>query len=136
MRRPVAIRLEVAVASGTLKAAAVLRFPVVPVRYHYPRCGTVVALERDAYLADKSVTPYPLEGWRYAPIDGDYDAADGVRITCGEGETDGEGYGEDFYLNFVRFEDGRAVGVHPESEFVELAPEGPPSPRGPDRGPG
>lgn len=119
-----------------LKAAAALRFAVVSVRYHCPRCGTVVTLERDAYLADKSVTPYPLEGWSYVPVEGDYDEADGVRITCGDGETDGEGCGEDFYLNFVRFEEGREVGVRPESEFVELAPEGPQSPRGPDGGSG
>jgi hypothetical protein len=71
----------------------------------------------------------------HAPIGG-HDDADGVRITCGEGETDEQGCGEDYYLNVVRFEGGRAVGVRPESEVVELAPEKPPSPRGPDRDPG
>jgi len=91
-----------------------------------------VSLEREGYLADKSVTPYPLEGWTYADVGGDYAAADGVRIRCGEGETDGEGCGEPFYLNFVRFEDGREVVPRPESEFVDLAPPGPRGPRGPD----
>jgi hypothetical protein len=71
----------------------------------------------------------------HAPIGG-HDDADGVRITCGEGETAGEGCGEGSSLDVVRFEGGRAVGVRPESEVVELAPEKPPSPRGPDRDPG
>lgn len=106
-----------------------------PVRYYCPRCETVVTLQRSAYLADKSVTPYPLEGWSYTGIDGDYDEADGIRIVCGEGETDGDGCGEPFYVNFVRFEDGQEVQPALESERVQLAPEGPPTPRTPD-GPG
>ena len=105
---------------------------MVSVRYYCPHCGTVVSLEREGYLADKSVTPYPLEGWTYADVGGDYDAADGVRIRCGEGETEGEGCGDFYYLNFVRFEEGREVAVRPESEYVELAPENPRGPRGPD----
>jgi len=28
-----------------------------PVTYYCPHCGTLVELERDGYLADKSVTP-------------------------------------------------------------------------------
>ena len=104
---------------------------MVSVRYHCPRCGTVVTLERDAYLADKSVTPYPFEGWDYADQGEDYEAADGVRIVCGRGETEGEGCGEDYYLNFVRFEDGREVTAPPESTVVELASEGPDWPTGP-----
>ena len=101
----------------------------VPVRYYCPRCETAVTLERSAYLADKSVTPVPLEGWTYTDVDGDYDAADGVRIVCGEGETDGEGCCEPYYLNFVRFEAGEAVEPAPEPERVELAD--PHRPRGP-----
>lgn len=104
---------------------------MVSVRYHCPRCETIVTLERDAYLADKSVTPYPLEGWTYAGVDEDFEDADGVRIVCGEGETDEAGCGEPYYLNFVRYEDGREVGVRPASEYVELAPDRPRSP-GPD----
>ncbi|MEZ3164047.1 hypothetical protein ABNG03_07860 [Halorubrum sp. RMP-47] len=83
-----------------------------PVTYYCPHCGTLVALEREGYLADKSVTPYPLEGWTYVdptePFDADEagggsetesesdaagddgadDAADvdGVRFVCGESE--------------------------------------------------
>lgn len=99
-----------------------------PVRYSCPRCETVVTLGRPGYLADKSVTPYPLEGWPYAAVDGD--DADGIRIVCGEGDTDGEGCGEAYYLNFVRFEGGREVEPAPEPERVELAhPHRPDEPR-------
>lgn len=104
-----------------------------PVRYACPRCETVHTLRRSGYLADKSVTPYPLEGWSYAGLDAAYEDADGVRIVCGEGETDGEGCGEPFYLNFVRFEDGREVELEPGSERVELAPPGPRGPPSPGR---
>ncbi|MFC6754120.1 hypothetical protein [Halorubrum tibetense] len=56
-----------------------------PVTYHCPACETIVELERDGYLADKAVTPYPFEGWTYveptAPFEDD--AADGVRFVCG-----------------------------------------------------
>lgn len=103
----------------------------VPVRYYCPRCETVVTLQRSAELADKSVTVYPLEGWTYTDVDGNYDEADGVRIVCGEGETDGEGCGETYYLNFVRFEGGREVEPEPASEWVELARDGPSRPRTP-----
>jgi len=61
-----------------------------PVTYYCPHCGTLVELARDGYLADKSVTSYPLEGWTYvAPtepfedVDG-ADPVDGVRFVCGE----------------------------------------------------
>ncbi|OYR85989.1 hypothetical protein DJ84_01150, partial [Halorubrum ezzemoulense] len=69
-----------------------------PVTYYCPHCGTLVALDRGGYLADKSVTPYPLEGWTYVaptePFDGEEDGesndtaveADGVRFVCGESE--------------------------------------------------
>lgn len=108
-----------------------------PVRYRCPRCATVVTVERSGYLADRSVTPYPLAGWTYAPLDGDYDDADGICIVCGEGETDGAGCGEPFYLNFVRFEDGEPVEPDPVPEYVEIAhphrPRGPRTPGGPGR---
>jgi hypothetical protein len=105
----------------------------VPVRYYCPRCETVVTLQRDAELADKSVTPFPLEGWDYAPVGGDYDAADGVRIVCGEGDTDGEGCGEPYYLNFLRYEDGEAVEPPRPADLVDLAAptRGPDWPRSP-----
>jgi len=71
-----------------------------PVTYYCPHCGTLVALEREGYLADKSVTPNPLEGWTYGsptdPFDAGADAggtvegdgldADGVRFVCGESD--------------------------------------------------
>ncbi|WP_435073042.1 hypothetical protein [Halorubrum sp. HHNYT27] len=58
-----------------------------PVTYYCPHCGTLVELERDGYLADKAVTPYPLEGWSYVspaePFE-ERDDVDGVRFVCGE----------------------------------------------------
>jgi hypothetical protein len=91
----------------------------VPVRYTCPRCGAVATLERHARLADKSVTPYPLEGWTYADPEPPFEAADGVRLLCGE-HTEGEGCGEPFYLSFVRFEAGEEVEHDPEVERVTL----------------
>ena len=81
---------------------------MVAVTYYCPRCGALAALDRDAYLADKSVTPYPLDGWRYVSPDADYenDDVDGVEITCEE-------CGRRFYLNFVKFQDGEAVVARP-----------------------
>ncbi len=79
-----------------------------PVTYYCPHCETVVELDRDGYLADKSVTPYPLDGWQYVPPEEDYEneSADGVRFTCGEDVTthdsDADGCGRTFYLSFVR----------------------------------
>jgi hypothetical protein len=93
---------------------------MVEVTYTCPRCDAVVVLERDAYLADRAVTPEPLGGWEYVPVyealverDGrsvvDGDAVDGVEIVCGASETRGEGCGRPFYLSFVRHEDGEPV---------------------------
>lgn len=90
-----------------------------PVTYYCPHCETVVELEREGYLADKSVTPYPLEGWEYVAADDDYEREriDGVRFQCGEDETtrdpDADGCGRAFYLSFVRHgttDAGRALG--------------------------
>lgn len=124
---------------------------MVAVSYHCPRCGTIAELERDAYLADKTVTSYPLEGWEYASPDGEYEAADGVRFVCGVGpsvsfrrppsreDADHEdvGCGEPFYLGFVRFEGGEEVEPEPPDAFVEIGfgtgPRGPRGPRGPSR---
>jgi hypothetical protein len=105
---------------------------MVPVTYYCPHCGTVVTVDRDAYLADKSVTPYPLEGWAYAAPEATFDDADGVRFVCGAFEGfDGTGCGEPFYLNFVRFENGQAVDPASASEYVELGVGD--EPRGPSR---
>jgi hypothetical protein len=112
-----------------------------PVTYYCPRCGAYVELDREGYLADRSVTPYPLVGWTYADPDEDFEAAnvDGVRLVCGESEASGLRWtgersdaadvehptgespcGEPFYLSFVRFEDGERVDPEPESERVRL----------------
>ena len=110
------------------------------VSYHCPHCEAIVELERDGYLDDKAVTPYPFEGWSYVAPDEpfeDEEGVDGVAFTCGadgtlrEGET---GCGESFYLSFVRFEDGHEIDPRQPSERVELADESPTAPSGP-RGP-
>lgn len=113
-----------------------------PVTYHCPHCGAIVELEREGYLADRSVTPYPLVGWEYVDPDEDVEAADGVAFTCGADGTlkrdDAEGCGERFYLSYVRYEEGEEVVPEPESEYVELAPDpgfGPGPDPGPDAGP-
>jgi hypothetical protein len=103
----------------------------IPVRYYCPHCETVVTLQRSAYLDDKSVTPYPLEGWSYTEVGGEYEDADGVRIVCGEGEAEGDCCGEPYYLNFVRFEDGEEVEHNPEGERIRLSRDGPSSPQSP-----
>ncbi|MFB6173512.1 MAG: hypothetical protein ABEI39_02625 [Halobacteriales archaeon] len=81
----------------------------VPVRYHCPRCGAIATLERDAYLEDRSVTATPREGWGYAAPHEPFEDADGVEIVCGADETDGEGCGRRYYLNFIRFEGGERI---------------------------
>lgn len=95
-----------------------------PVTYYCPRCEAVVELEREGYLADRSVTPYPLEGWTYVDADEDVESADGVRFVCGEDGTlrddDATGCGEPFYLSYVRFENGEEVDPVPESEYVTI----------------
>jgi hypothetical protein len=111
----------------------------VPVSYYCPHCGAVLELERDGYLADRSVTPYPLVGWAYAAPDEPFEDADGVRFVCGDSEAPGLVWtderspandvaepssptpcGREFYLSFVRFEDGEEVEPEPESEYVRV----------------
>ena len=124
-----------------------------PVSYYCPHCGAVVELEREGYLSDKSVTPYPLVGWEYAEPDGDYETADGVRLVCGEGE-DADGVrwtgdrsgaedvenpgaespcGREFFLSFVRFEDGEEVEPRPDPDHVTIAAPGPSGPQETER---
>jgi hypothetical protein len=110
-----------------------------PVSYYCPHCGALVELEREGYLADKSVTPYPLVGWTYADPDDEFESADGVHLVCGESEASdltwtgdrsgaddiddplGESpCGRDFYLSFVRYEEGEEVESVPESEYVDI----------------
>jgi hypothetical protein len=120
-----------------------------PVRYYCPHCGAVFEVDREGYLSDKSVTPYPLVGWEYTVAGGDYESADGIRLTCGETETDGVRWtdersdaddvddptaespcGRDLYLSFVRFVDGEEVEPEPAVETTEIAGSGPSGPRG------
>ena len=116
-----------------------------PVSYYCPRCEALVELERDGYLADKAVTPYPFEGWKYVDPDADVEAADGVVFSCGDESVmrDGaEGCGERFYLSFVKFADGEELDPRRPSEYVELSegrspagfdsPDGPGGPSGRD----
>jgi hypothetical protein len=79
---------------------------MVVVTYHCPRCHALAELDRDAYLADKCVTPHPLDGWEYAAPWDAFEEAEGVEIVCGASETEGEGCGEPYYLSFVAFDDG------------------------------
>jgi hypothetical protein len=94
------------------------------VRYYCPRCGAIAALEREGYLADKCVTPYPLDGWEYADAYDDFEEADGVELVCGADETDGEGCGEVYYLSFVKYEEGTEIDPKDRS-FVPPTVDGP-----------
>lgn len=112
------------------------------VRYYCPRCGAIAALEREGYLADKCVTPYPLDGWEYADAYDDFEDsaerssadqssgqspredADGVKLVCGADETEGEGCGEVYYLSFVKYEEGTEVDPKDRS-FVPPTVDGP-----------
>ncbi|WP_240334494.1 hypothetical protein [Halorussus sp. MSC15.2] len=106
------------------------------VRYYCPRCGAIAELDREGYLADKCVTPVPLDGWEYADAYDDFDdsAADGVEIVCGAAETEGEGCGDVYYLSFVKFEDGEEVDPK-ERSFVPPSVDGPSIGESEDDGP-
>lgn len=94
----------------------------VPVRYYCPHCGAIATLDRRANLADKSVTADPLDGWTYANAYDDFEDTDGVEIVCGASETDGDGCGELYYLNFIRYENGEELDPQ-----VPLRPEDAPN---------
>ncbi|MGA9400137.1 hypothetical protein [Haladaptatus sp.] len=94
----------------------------VPVRYYCPHCGAIATLERRANLADKSVTADPLDGWKYTNAYDDFEDTDGVEIVCGASETDGDGCGELYYLNFIRYENGEELDPQ-----VPLRPEDAPN---------
>ncbi|MFB6251306.1 MAG: hypothetical protein ABEI27_06415 [Halobellus sp.] len=125
-----------------------------PVRYYCPHCGAVFELDREGYLSDKSVTPYPLVGWEYTTPGGDYESADGIRLTCGKSDNDAARWtsdrsdaddvddpaaespcGRDLYLSFVRYVNGEEVTPEPEVETTEIAgssgPRGTGGPGGP-----
>jgi hypothetical protein len=118
-----------------------------PVTYYCPRCGAIHELEREGYLSDKTVTPYPLEGWNYVDPDEPFEDAegvDGVRIGCGDedlllsgddlpaaAEAPDSGCDGPFYLSFVRFENGVEIEPEPAGDRVTIG-VGPGRPRGPD----
>lgn len=93
---------------------------MVAVRYTCPHCGAVVSLDRDAALADESVTPFALDDWEYAPAYGEFEESDGIEIVCGASETEGEGCGQLFYLNFVKCEKGHPVDARTASTDVSF----------------
>jgi hypothetical protein len=123
-----------------------------PVTYYCPRCNAIHELEREGYLADKTVTPYPLEGWNYVDPDAEFEdveGVDGVRIVCGDddlllsgddlpdaAEAPEKGCDEPFYLSFVRFENGEEVQPEPEGDRVTVGVGlgGPKGPGGPGTG--
>ena len=83
---------------------------MVEVTYYCPYCEALTSLERDAYLADKSVTKEPRPEYEYASTtDDDLESADGVEMVCLGNVDDQEGCGRVFYLNFVTFKDGQEV---------------------------
>lgn len=92
---------------------------MVSVSYTCPYCNAIVDIERDAYMADKSVTREPLPGYEYASTTGEYEAADGIEFVCigrPNERSDDEGCGRTFYLNYVRFEGGRERDDGPSLE--------------------
>ncbi|WP_336025044.1 hypothetical protein [Halobellus salinisoli] len=120
------------------------------VTYYCPHCGAVVDIERKGYLADKSVTPYPLVGWEYAEPEDEFEAADGVRLVCGEDAADRVRWtdersdaedvenpeadspcGSELFLSFVRYVDGEEVEPRPEPTYTTIGGRGPSGPRGP-----
>jgi hypothetical protein len=61
------------------------------VRYYCPRCRAIATLDRDGYLADKCVTPYPLDGWEYAHAYEDFeDSAERSSADHSSGRRGGE----------------------------------------------
>lgn len=86
-----------------------VRAGVVSVTYTCPYCGAVVAIDRDPYLRDKSVTKEPRGDREYAGTTGDYEDADGIEFVCIGDPADDDGCGRTFYLNFVKYEGGREI---------------------------
>ena len=68
------------------------------------------------------MTADPLDGWEYAHAYDEFEDADGVEIVCGASETDGDGCGELYFLNFIRYENGKELDPQ-----VPLRPEDAPN---------
>lgn len=89
---------------------------MVDVSYTCPFCDTLHVLDRPAVLADQSVTGAPQSDYTYANLtDKDREEADGIRLVCGVDDRVGtdrttpDGCGRQFYLNFVRYKNGRPL---------------------------
>jgi len=91
---------------------------MVSVSYTCPYCDAVVEIDRDAYLADKSVTREPLAGHEYASTtDDDRETADGIQFVCiGDPGDEDSGCGRTFYLNYIAYENGRERDDGPSLE--------------------
>ncbi|WP_135822773.1 hypothetical protein [Halostella litorea] len=90
---------------------------MVSVTYTCPYCDAVVAIDRDPYLRDKSVTTEPQGDREYASTTGAYEDADGIEFVCiGDPEDPDDGCGRTFYLNYVKYERGRELHEGPSLE--------------------
>mgnify|MGYP000229969880 CR=1 FL=1 len=87
---------------------------MVEVTYYCPYCGAVTSVERDATLADASVTREPLADREYAATTGDVEAADGIEFVC-LGDVDGDVPAPDGERARQRVAD-RAGGPRPDRE--------------------
>ena len=94
-----------------------VRVVVVSVTYTCPYCDAVVSIDRDPYLRDKSVTKDPQGDREYAATTGEYEDADGIEFVCiGDPDDPDDGCGRTFYLNYVKYEDGREIDDGPSLE--------------------
>ncbi|WP_096389076.1 hypothetical protein [Halopenitus persicus] len=89
-----------------------------PVTYYCPHCETLVEVQREGYLNDKAVTPYPLEGWTYVDPDVAFGSA-GSAADVSAGSADREPSDADG----VRFVCGESAGVTWAPETAEMASE-------------
>jgi len=105
---------------------------MVSVTYTCPYCDAVVAIDRDPYLRDKSVTTEPQGGREYASTTGAYEDADGIEFVCigsrsvpddrtasdavDDPDDPDDGCGRTFYLNYVKYEGGRELHDGPSLE--------------------
>lgn len=93
---------------------------MVTVSYTCPYCDAVVEIDRPPVLADRSVTPEPIDGYEYAATtDEDREAADGIEFVCIGDPAEDDGCGRTFYLNFVNtaVEDGPRLSLEDPPRF-------------------
>ncbi|QHS16293.1 hypothetical protein GWK26_03505 [haloarchaeon 3A1-DGR] len=102
-----------------------------PVTYYCPHCETLVAVEREGYLDDKAVTPYPLEGWTYAAPEVVFDDAGSAATGSAEEDAAAEDAAaekaterrESSDPDGVRFVCGESAGVTWAPETADLTSE-------------